>query len=72
LSEILQFSEVWGTIKPKLPSASGGLCPTAPPDPLLPEILYCLSPPLPQSLAPPLTGRDLANLLSKPFNQQCL
>jgi len=36
LTEILQFSEVWGTIKPKLPS-----------DPLLPEIPAILpQPPL--------------------------
>ena len=38
-SNLVRFG---GTIKPKLPSASGG---HSPPDPLLPEILYCLSPP---------------------------
>ena len=40
--KIPQFGEVWHTIKPKFP------------DPLLPEILYRVSPPSPQLLAPPL------------------
>ena len=59
---------VRGTIKPKLPTASGGH--------MLPEILYCLSPTSPQSLAPPLVlnGRNLLlseAVLENTFGHQC-
>jgi len=36
-NETLQCSEVWGTIKPKLPTASGGHRPPAARDSLLPQ-----------------------------------